>query len=898
MGVFERMNYENIMQELGRIFGADDRVTGMIPDTEDDPSGTVSYGGQYYNQLGSVAARQFPLVNGLAKAGTEFFRPNGILHNAIDGYTRNPVDDFIKGLSLAEDSTVFPDRQVRLADGTIGSEEKARGYGVEGARELFRGAGYGMVDVPDSILGLAVDEDSFLRAPMQEAKRALQYEPTGDEAVDSALVGMHSLGRGIGETVATGASAGLMNQGLRRLAPHVPRMVNLPESVQGMMPNSARNMMGRLPHIEDVLNTRLGSDILNVVTEGVVDVAMIHQIAQEENWNIEDLEYALEMATAVAVGGVFLSGLPKKKDWALTPPTTYLKKLPEKKPNPFVPRLKGNEKGIARDEYNNPVFILPKQYVDPNTQKPYPWAPIPHQMGKGYNKWKKIPKRSEAYKEAEEVERQRRVHDIHNEEIDVFLPQSLNKQEKNEYIQKYGEIKPIPNDPELSPNDSLILGQELKRVFGKRAQVDEIDKNKFHITLPNGIELNAQTETDIAVPSIRSASIRRQYDLPSRTIFKLKGHLDQVDSEALIRLSSLHDVDTLQHEAVHFALNTVTTRKEKQMLEELFGTNEEKQVAGVMQAIAEERAARAEHPMPLMRTILRKMEDLGGYVRSFAENVPTAIAKRNLSYLEGRPKKDILRDYAESFVDGSVWGRDIAPVMREMLDRNRDEIMDTITKNHSKYFTERDRFVLSMRSPNIMSLLPYDNAPLIIDNSILDKVLLEKHGKAIKPEHVARLAEELEQPMIIIDGRWKVNKKPPHERDEYQKKVKDTYNFILGMEDNNKTNIIVPIGFNYDLSSKNKEKVNKVKSMYGYGTKSNKEYRTNIHEIIEMVRHKDLVYVDKDKVLEAVRKHKPEEFERIRNYLNKKLPPHVYTVESYRDWRNRRGMKPIRESRE
>ena len=65
-----------------------------------------------------------------------------------------------------------------------------------------------------------------------------------------------------------------------------------------------------------------------------------------------------------------------------------------------------------------------------------------------------------------------------------------------------------------------------------------------------------------------------------------------------------------------------------------------------------------------------------------------------------------------------------------------------------------------------------------------------------------------------------------------------------------------------------------------------------------MVRHKDLVYVDKDKVLEAVRKHKPEEFERIRNYLNKKLPPHVYTVESYRDWRNRRGMKPIRESRE
>lgn len=86
--------------------------------------------------------------------------------------------------------------------------------------------------------------------------------------------------------------------------------------------------------------------------------------------------------------------------------------------------------------------------------------------------------------------------------------------------------------------------------------------------------------------------------------------------------------------------------------------------------------------------------------------------------------------------------------------------------------------------------------------------------------------------------------------------------------------------------------------MYGYGTKNKEEYRTNIHEIMEMVRHKDLVYVDKDKVLEAVRKHRPKEFERIRDYLDKMLPPNVHTVESYREYRKRRGMKPIRESRD
>lgn len=907
MGVFERTNYENILAELGRILGADDRVTGMIPDTEGDPSAAESYGRQYYKQLAPIAARQFPVVSALTNTGIQLMQPNGaqeLWRDVKDGYTRGK-SNFATGLSLADDAEMFPDRQVRLADGTVGSEEKARGYKAEGARELVRGIGYGALNIPDAVLGLAVDEDDPLRAPLYAQKRELAYEPTGDEAVDSALSSVHTLGSVIGEsggTYGTGkVLTGLAKEGLRTVAPHVPHMVDMPDAVKAMIPNSAYNMMGRVPHIEDVLKSKLGPDVYNAIANGVIDVATVHQMAKEENWDSKELELILELLAVALSGYEVKKTLPMKKDWTLPTPTVYPKKPPEpteESINPHVPRLMGNEKGIVRDKYNNPKFILPKEYIDPKTKKPYPWAPVPHQMGKGYDQKKKELRRSAAYKEAEAREFGRYVHDIHNEEIDVQMPQSLVGWPKKAYIRKYGEIPTVPENPDLSPSDSLILGQELKRVFGKRAQVDEVGDSKFHITLPNGIELNAQTEKDIVVPSVRAASIRKQYDLPNRTIFKLKGHLDEVDSEALIRLSSLHDVDTLQHEAVHFALNTVTTRKEKQMLEELFGTNEENQVAGIMQAIADERNARAEHPMPIIRTVLRKIENLGGYVKSFAENVPTAIAKRSLSYLEGRPKKDILRDYAESFVDGSVWGRDIAPVMRELLERNRAEIMDTITKNHSRYFTERERFVMSTRSPHIMSLITHNNAPLIVDNSVLDKVLLEKHGKEIKPEHVARLNEEIEQPMIIIDGTWKPKGKTKEAREAYRKKHEGTYNFILGMEDNHKQNIIVPVGIDYDLSGKNKEKVNKIKSVYGYGTKDDEYYRTNIHEIMEMVRHKDLVYVDKDKVLEAVRKHRPKEFERIRDYLDKKLPPNVHTVESYREYRKRRGMKPIRESRD
>ncbi|MBQ2247112.1 MAG: hypothetical protein II324_08665 [Selenomonadales bacterium] len=77
MGVFERTDRENMLQELGRIFGADDRVTGMIPDTEGDPSNTVSYGGQYYQYLAPIASRRLPLVSGLVNTGRQLFRPNG-----------------------------------------------------------------------------------------------------------------------------------------------------------------------------------------------------------------------------------------------------------------------------------------------------------------------------------------------------------------------------------------------------------------------------------------------------------------------------------------------------------------------------------------------------------------------------------------------------------------------------------------------------------------------------------------------------------------------------------------------------------------------------------------------------------------------------------------------------
>ena len=110
------------------------------------------------------------------------------------------------------------------------------------------------------------------------------------------------------------------------------------------------------------------------------------------------------------------------------------------------------------------------------------------------------------------------------------------------------------------------------------------------------------------------------------------------------------------------------------------------------------------------------------------------------------------------------------------------------------------------------------------------------------------------------------------------------------MTDKNNANILVPIGFNYTPTN---ETVNRVKSMYGKTPSiGSLEKRPHIDEIIDMVMSDKLVYVDKDKVLNLVKAYSPKKYYRMREYLNKKLPAHVHTPETYRDFRNRRGLKP------
>lgn len=950
MGLFEPRNYERTAMQLRELFGADDRITGMIPDTYGDPSEAQRYEGRRvsmsdilrpFRELGREIGHA-PRGDWQSMLGADD-RVTGMIPDAYSEANKgrsfgsyrmpktreiiNPVrnagaeiaslfdrEDFVRGIRLAEDNESFLDRQTYLDDGTVGSEEKARAYKAEGTKELLRGTMYGAANVPDAILGLALDEDNILRAPTQAAKRALDYEPTGDEEIDTALRTMHDLGQGVGEAVMTGGSAGLMRKGVLAAANQMPRqmMFRAPEAAKNMLPYSWQNKAHQMPHISEALKENtIGRAVLDATTEGVSEGALMYQLAQEENWGNEDLATLGAMTIGTGLLGSYASSLPRPTwepvntkrapyEAAALERDAYRKYLmdeyakeygkpfktikqgkeevrviydwPHPAENHRVPQLMTLNGKVIRDEkYRHPLYHLPPQYKDA-TGKNLPRSPWPHQLR--YNGYDGKPKRSQAFEEARAREREREIPELNNAEIEV-----------------YPNKAPKKKDIGIAPSDGLILKNELRRVFGKHAQLDRQGDDAFHITLPNGIELNAQTVDDLTADPVQAAAVRGRYDLPSRTRFRLKGSLDHVDAFDLIRLTNLRDEDTLQHEAVRFAMNTVTTPKEKETLRKMFGEREADQVAGVMEAIRQERATQQMHPGPFVNKLLRKMEKLGGQVRSLTENVPTAIAKRDLSYLEGRSPRETLRDYAESFIDGSVWGRDVAPVMRQFVDKHRDEIAETIKKHHSMYYNEAPRITLAHRSPNIFSILPYDNHPLQIDNNIVNKVLLEKHSDSITPENIAQLPQALEQPVMIIKGDWDVYGKTPKEIEKKREERKDTYNFLLDVMDKNNANILVPVGFGYQ---QNGVTSNRVKSLYGMtSTKDgNTEKRTDIERLLRMVKHNDLVYVDRDKLLSIIRDYAPQEYYDIRDYLDKHLPEHVYTRESYRDYRKRRGMKP------
>lgn len=998
MGLFDSIDYEKMMQDIREIWGADDRMTGMIPDTYDDPSGVDSYGKRYLDRMIAPFGRawdEMPRTGDMIRYGNELKKgflegaPNypagdGYADNAFgedyqpslfspymteDGVSRFGLDDptspnrmsinsaptrarewirdnnelaewFSRGVALSDDGETFIDRKRYLDDGTVGSEETARSYKMEGAGELLRGIGYGVTDTADAMLGLVTDEDSLIRRPTRRMLDMLSYENTGDAEVDVPLDTIHSLGEGIGETIATGGVTGAVKSGIKRLAPYISgeSLAKSPVWLRNNTLYRMRDKVEKIPHLEDIVNTRLGNHILDFVSDGVVNTAMIRQLASRENWSSEEFEQAIVASTILATIGLGRWTRPKAEPKSVSGSTEWIQPryIPVENPfgkrydeiaaeakpqikyegrydkkkkkwqnnmpltaqheketgNPiyqkirtydFVPNERMNAKKRALLSNGNPIMPGVEQYPQP------PYATI------GKLRADKSKERTEAWQAAFDEDNARAVPDFENEELKVDVANSITdwgkEKRKKKFKKKKGseKIEPfVPNVP-LMPSDTLIMEKELERVFGKHAILEETATNKYHVTLPNGVELNVQSYNEIPVGRGHIRNIGKRYGFPNRTVFSLKGNLRSVDSYALIQLRDLRDSDTLQHQAVHLAMKTVTTRKEKETLRKLFGPKEENQVAGVMQAIREERERQAAHPNVFMRKILRRIEEFGNYVNDFTKNVPTALAKRDWSYLTGKKPTETLRDYAKSFVDGTIWGHDIAPVMRELIDSHRESVAKAIAKENSRWFIERSGLTIYDRSPNIVSILGKSDKPLLIDSNIFNKILLEKHGDEISPEILSRVPQELEHPVLIIRGDWEPGK--------YEKDT-NVFNFILGLKDNYGSNVMVPIGFDYRAGS---DYVNKIKSVYGLNSMSSRykhKPKFDIKNFMEMLKSDKLAYVDREKALELVRVNSPKDYVAMRDYLYRELSDSVFTPEKYRAWRNRRGMKAEMEQEE
>lgn len=1030
MGLFDSLDYEKTLQELGEILGADDRVTGMIPDTNGNPLGVDSYGKRYLDRMGDLIRRGGYGLRDLHPGGQEMGSGLISYDTTRDGYTSDTervakpfvyspyvtedggyrfglddptaanrisinrlasdgakwvrddndelVDNFRRGVSLAEDNESFIDRQTYLEDGSVGSEEEARGYKLEGGRELLRGIGYGGVDVADSLLGMAVDRDHPLRYPTGRMLDALSYENTGDDGVDMPLSTMHSLGSSIGEMVATGGATGAVRKGLVSAGAKLPAIAG-----RGLVHPMASGVqqMGQSSGIEQFLHTRLGSAIFDFVADGLVDTAMIRQVAERENWSEEELQTALITARALAMAGLSwdyrptMQGVIRWRDSAFGEPEGWQPETFKKPGKPLGrrydeiaadagPKLKmkessktGYKKSVLEVEQDpkgrGPLYEDREQYdfsdatkkshdgknysIMPQVQK-YP--PEPNIM-LGRNDKKGRIEHSKEWENARDLDKKMPVPNLDNEELivdgkrsrvydgiyDELAERRKNVKKQNEDIDKENAEREKAGNPErlekikmpqiaelraerdaqlaldlrepfipqvpLVPSYELIMEKELERVFGKHSILEEVSPDKYHVTLPNGVELNVRTYHRIPLDDETKSQVKNRYRLPNRTLFSLKGNTIKADSYALIQLSDLREHDTLQHQAVHLAMNTVTTRKEKETLRELFGPREEDQVAGVMEAIREERVRQAEHPDSFLRRLLRRIEEFGCYVRDFVKNVPTALAKRDWSYLTGKTPDETLKDYAKSFVDGSIWGHEIAPNMREFIDSHRESIAEAVKKEHSRRFVDRVGLRIYDHSPNILQLLRGNDRPLTMDRGIFSKVLLEKHGDEITSRQIEQLPHAMEDPVLIIRSDWTERGSSKREIKKNAQIDKNGYNFILDIEDEYGGNICMPILFT--------DGETKIKSIYSMLTEKSKlmgEPKFDRKAFLGMINSDKLAYVNPGKVLRMVQRYTPKDYLAVRDRLYRNLPDTVYTPEKYRVWRRSRGLKPFTEQEE
>lgn len=140
-----------------------------------------------------------------------------------------------------------------------------------------------------------------------------------------------------------------------------------------------------------------------------------------------------------------------------------------------------------------------------------------------------------------------------------------------------------------------------------------------------------------------------------------------------------------------------------------------------------------------------------------------------------------------------------------------------------------------MTTPLVLKLVGAEVLPVEIDLKILNKVLKDKHGETIERDTLKQVPRKIADPIMVLKN-----------RDENGVIIPGETVVVLDLKDADKNTIIVPIIL--DAVSIGSGKVNKIKSVFGKGSKTGE----NIQWFATRIALGDLLYVNKKRTTDLL----------------------------------------------
>ena len=347
-------------------------------------------------------------------------------------------------------------------------------------------------------------------------------------------------------------------------------------------------------------------------------------------------------------------------------------------------------------------------------------ASLEEELAKPFGKLEEL---NQAQKELDAIDKQIREADAKKENN----PAENNQAEQPDKHYSISEAK------ERAARTSEDLKQEIMQAFpGARDIKDNGDHVSF--TMPNGMQFEVSLHENMKVTGKAAVQARSDHGYASGVDIKVNGAADIVNGKAIIDLSKCGDIGTTHHEAMHIALRSVLSPKERQALFRRYDAGSERMTEEkIADAYRDYRIARATGGHVPFAKIFDKIRD---FFEQLAAHLPI-IGKKIATNYEARKA-------FENLASGKAWGyNEQSGAKRGFSLFNRAEAAGRQIDNRAGRGDNEDRYIDEFLKENL-SEEDRTDIDSRVENLIRENIDDMRKGK--------KMPEEVRDGMALLKG--------------------------------------------------------------------------------------------------------------------------------------------------